>query len=1064
MKTRKRIFFALITLIILLVGAIGLVSAIFALHQHRQDTIGAFKLKVSTRTVEIGRLMPRNDRKAVLEILRSLVLSNRACVYALMKKDGKTFLYFPGREMPKGLSSAGAPARDAVSIREFRDHEGSVIFDLSRSVGEGGAVLHVGLSRQEMDLESRPVLVMIGVLCLCGLILGLVLTAVFSRRVTREVDRLTNGLRLSEEKFKKAFHQSPVWVVISSLEEGRYVEVNENFLQSMGYEREEVIGRTSLELGIWPDPDERKRVIRRIKEEGRVENVEIQFHTRGGDILSMLLSGEVIEFGGEKCLLSVSLDISERKRFEKELEYQKKSLESILLHSGLPIVTVDREHRVLSCNRYFEDLFQFKESELTGKNLDETLARTESMDEAGRYTQVALKGDPIHGTGKRYRKDGTAVDVEFFGVPIIVDHEHVGAYGIYIDIGKRTRLEEELRNSETLLQNTLEAIPDLLTVHDRDLRVVLSNWHGHEYIPPEERAGSPYCYQVYMHRDRPCEPCHAKEVFETGRPVRLEKTNPVDGITREINVYPVFDDAEKVVMVAEHIRDITEMTEARNALQKSEQKYRLLIENATDAIFIAQDGVIKFENPRAVEMTGYPAEELARIPFVNFIHPEDRDLVDERHLKRLKGERLPPRYPFTIINRSGEEISVELNAVLIEWEGRPATLNFLRDITEQKRLEAQFQQAQRMESLGTLAGGIAHDFNNLLMAMQGRASLLLMDKDSSHRDFEHLKGIEGYVESAAELTKQLLGFARGGKYEVRRTDLNELIQKQNQMFGRTRKEITMREKFQEDLWPVEVDRGQMEQVLLNLYVNAWHAMPGGGDLYVETENLILDETYVQPFSIEPGRYVKVSVTDTGVGMDEATRKRIFDPFFTTKEMGRGTGLGLASVYGIVKNHGGFINVYSEKGHGTTFTIYLPASEGEVDEEKEATRDLLRGSETILLIDDEPMILEVAGELLEQLGYRVLRAGGGKEAVGVYEKNSDRIDLVIVDMIMPNMGGGETYDTLREINPDVKVILSSGYSINGQAQEILNRGCDGFIQKPFKIKELSHKLRQVLDDE
>ena len=232
---------------------------------------------------------------------------------------------------------------------------------------------------------------------------------------------------------------------------------------------------------------------------------------------------------------------------------------------------------------------------------------------------------------------------------------------------------------------------------------------------------------------------------------------------------------------------------------------------------------------------------------------------------------------------------------------------------------------------------------------------------------------------------------------------------------------------------------------------------------METENVILDEHYVKPFSIEPGRYVKISVTDTGVGMDKATREKIFEPFFTTKEMGRGTGLGLASVYGIIKNHGGFINVYSEKGHGTTFNICLPASEKEVIEGKESVGGTLRGSETVLFVDDEDMIIEVAKEVLEQLGYKVLIARSGKEAIKIYDKDKERIDMVLLDMIMPDMSGGKTYDFLKEINPKVKVLLSSGYSINGQATEIMDRGCNGFIQKPFKMKELSQKLREVLDD-
>ena len=507
---------------------------------------------------------------------------------------------------------------------------------------------------------------------------------------------------------------------------------------------------------------------------------------------------------------------------------------------------------------------------------------------------------------------------------------------------------------------------------------------------------------------------------------------------------------------------VMEHRQAEDALRESEEKYRLLIDNATDAIFIAQDEVLKFANPKAEKMTGYSAEELVKIPFINIIHPDDKDMVLENHIKRLKGQEVPSIYSFRILSRSGEKLSVELNAVQITWKKRPAVLFFLRDITTEKRLEAQLQQAQKMEAMGTLAGGIAHDFNNLLMAIQGRTSIMLLKKDSSDPEFEHLRGIEDNVETAADLTKQLLGFARGGKYEVKPTDLNELIKKQNRMFGRTKKEITIHEKYADDLWPVAVDRGQIEQVLLNLYVNAWQAMPGGGDLFLETGNVTLDQAYVKPFSAKPGRYVNISVADSGVGMDKATRERIFEPFFTTKEMGRGTGLGLASTYGIIKNHDGFIHVYSEKGHGTTFNIYFPPSEEDVIEEKKSTVDLLRGVETILFVDDEDMIIEVAEQLLNTLGYKVLVARSGKEATEVYRENKETIDIVLLDMIMPDMGGSDSYDRMKEINPEIKVLLSSGYSIDGQATEIMERGCDGFIQKPFKMNELSKKLREILD--
>jgi len=397
------------------------------------------------------------------------------------------------------------------------------------------------------------------------------------------------------------------------------------------------------------------------------------------------------------------------------------------------------------------------------------------------------------------------------------------------------------------------------------------------------------------------------------------------------------------------------------------------------------------------------------------------------------------------------------------------TVGIFWDITRQKQAEeerrrfaAKLLHSQKMETVGTLAGGIAHDFNNLLMGVQGRISLMAAEIDDSHQFWESIKEIEELVASATGLTGQLLGFARGGKYQIKPTELNEFIDKTGEMFGRTHKEIRIRKTFAAALWAVEIDRYQMEQVLMNMFVNAWQAMPDGGDLYLKTENMHLDATEASPHAVEAGRYVKISITDTGVGMDAATRRRIFDPFFTTKEIGRGTGLGLASGYGIIKNHGGFINVYSEPGRGSTFSIYLPASDKAPLRDGIREQTIIKGSETILLVDDEEIIIDIGKIMLEKIGYQVLVANSGKAALKSMSEMGGDIDLVILDLIMPGMDGGETFDGIRDIDPAMPVLLSSGYSINGQASDIMKKGCNGFIQKPFQISEISQLIRKILD--
>jgi PAS domain S-box-containing protein len=507
-------------------------------------------------------------------------------------------------------------------------------------------------------------------------------------------------------------------------------------------------------------------------------------------------------------------------------------------------------------------------------------------------------------------------------------------------------------------------------------------------------------------------------------------------------------------------------------LREQDEKYRTIIENIEEGFFeVDLSGNFTFFNNSVCNITGYSAEELLGMNNQDYTTPDNAKKMFNIMNKVYTTAEPSDVTDIEIIRKDGTTITVELNAYLVQdQEGNPIGFRgVVRDVSqrlraamEKRKLENQLQQAQKMEAIGNLAGGIAHDFNNILMGMQGNTSLMLLNIDTGHPHYDKLRSIQKYIENGAALTKQLLGFARGGKYEVRAIDLNELIEKTARMFGRTKKEIKIHTSQLRDIWNVEVDQGQIEQVLLNIFVNAWHAMPDGGDLHLMTENVTIDDDFNKPFKVEAGKYVKISIIDTGAGMDKITQQRLFEPFFTTKEMGRGTGLGLASAYGIVKNHGGFIDVFSEPGKGATFSIYLPASEKEVMEETDAAEIVLKGDETLLLVDDEEMIIEVGEEILQALGYKVFPAVSGKEALEIYKNKKNSIDMVILDMIMPGMGGGETYDNLKQINPDIKVLLSSGYSISGQAAEILERGCDGFIQKPFKLRQLSVKIREILD--
>jgi PAS domain S-box-containing protein len=637
-----------------------------------------------------------------------------------------------------------------------------------------------------------------------------------------------------------------------------------------------------------------------------------------------------------------------------------------------------------------------------------------------------------------------------------------------IDISDRKRNEVALQESEERYRTILEDIEEGYQELDLDGNYTYAN---ESFIKILGYAKAELIGMNYrQHTDTENAVRIAQEyaqVYKTGVPLKRYEADIIrkDGVRRivEIAASLIRGPNGNPKGLRGIMRDVTD--------QKTiEEQYRTMAYSSQMGVYIIQKGIACFVNPQFPEYLGRREEEILGRNLLDFVHPDDRETVRKKAVLMLKGKMTSP-YEYRIIDRNDNIRWLMEKVSPIIYRGMRAVLGNTMDITERrqgeeekKRLEVQLLQARKMESIGTLAGGIAHDFNNLLMGIQGFTSIMLSKTDRSDPNYEKLRGIEVQVESGANLTKQLLGFARAGRYAIQPTDLNEILKKTSDMFGRTRKEITIHSHYGMNLWPVEVDKGQIEQVLLNLYVNAWQAMPGGGEIYLETRNANLDESYTKEFTIVPGKYVKISVTDTGVGMDDRTKQRIFEPFFTTKEMGRGTGLGLATVYGIVKGHRGIINVYSEKDHGTTFNIYLPASDKELlmDEEESSPQEPMHGKETLFVVDDEDTIRDVTKDLLLDLGYKVLTAGSGREAIDIYKVHKEKIQLVILDMVMPGMGGRETFDILKSVDPHIKVVLSSGYSLNGMAMEILDHGCQSFIQKPFNMVTLSQKIREVLD--
>ncbi|UCF00532.1 MAG: PAS domain S-box protein [Deltaproteobacteria bacterium] len=527
---------------------------------------------------------------------------------------------------------------------------------------------------------------------------------------------------------------------------------------------------------------------------------------------------------------------------------------------------------------------------------------------------------------------------------------------------------------------------------------------------------------------------------------------------------------EEVQQYSEQLEiNVAGLKKTEKALRESEERYRTVLEANPDPVVVYDmEGKVIYLNPAFTDTFGWTIEERLGKKMDVFVPeeswPETKIMID----KALTGESFSG-FETCRYTKEGNTIPVSISAA-VYWDrddNPVGSVVSLRDISEQKQLQAQLQHAQKLEAVGTLAGGIAHEFNNLLQAVQGYAELLLLRRKKEEPTYRELEAIVRAAKRGGELSQQLLTFSRKVESKLRPVDLNFEVDRAIQLLSRTvRKMIEIEFHSEKELKPVNADPAQIEQLVVNLALNARDAMPDGGKVTIGTENVFLDKEYCRrQAGVEPGEYVLLTFSDTGHGMDKETRMRMFEPFFTTKGLGEGTGIGLAIVYGIVKNHGGQITCSSEPEAGTIFKIYLPAIEHKVQFEKQPEPELLEGgTETILLVDDEEFILDLGKQIFARCGYTVLTALDGETALEFYRKEQGNIDLVILDLVMPGMSGRECLEGLRNINPRAKVVIASGYSDTGPMKEAIEAGAKSFISKPYEMKQLLQVAREVLDED
>lgn len=757
--------------------------------------------------------------------------------------------------------------------------------------------------------------------------------------------QLGKSLQQREEPFFKLFYASSNPMAITTSKEGRIIDLNEAYARFTGYKREELIGQTTIENGIWANPEQRDKVVRRLQEKGKVHNLEAGVHTKTGDMRTILFSIDTVILNGETYLLSMATDITDRKNEEKKLRESEEKYR-MLVEQSLQGLAIMQDSRFVFSNNKF--------TEISGYSVEELLSLSPSEMSA------------------------------------------------------------------------------MLHVDDRELILERSR---------NRMAGNPV-------------------------PPRYEcRGIKKDGTELWLEIYSSLINYNGKPAQQSAFMDVTERKKAAENLQRASDWQKAIFEGSRDAILISDINARFVDaNTAACKLTGYSKEELLRMQASDLQEEADLAELQALHNRILAGEDVQGEA--AVYTKDDRKVDVEFSHLRVIISGIAYVHTIARDITNRKRLEAQFLQAQKMEAVGVLAGGVAHDFNNLLTVINGCSEIMLSElaqDDHKRKDIEHILQAG---QRAASLTSQLLAFSRKQILYPRILNLNNAVTDMSSMIRRLISEdIEFLVLTQPDLGLVTADPGQIQQIVMNLVVNARDAMPQGGKLTIKTGNVDIKKDHFQGNPVvTAGPYVTLAISDNGIGMDAATQARMFEPFFTTKSQGKGTGLGLSTVYGIVKQSNGFIWVNSEPGKGATFTIFFARCQGEIPKpvENSASERRLLGSETVLVVEDDAQVRALACRILRERGYSVIEAVNGMEALRIAAEFAGDIHLVLTDIVMPGINGRATVSRLEAARPGIKVLYVSGYADNAIVhQEILDSNT-ALLQKPFTVESLANKVREVIN--
>ena len=898
------------------------------------------------------------------------------------------------------------------------------------------------------------------------------------RDITKQ-KQAEEAFKESEERYKNFIEKSFAGVYV--VQDSRFVFLNEKAASYAGYKPDELVGKQADSIIHPEDLVIIKEKTKKMLHGEDSSPYEFRIVTKDGQIRWIMETVTSIQYDGRKAILGNSMDVTEHKLVDEALQAHQELEKSIFLSVPHGLFGVE-QRRIFFANDAMEEVFGWKREELIGKSTRILFRNDAEWEEYGAMLYSRLKKMPVatfESSVLFVRKDGKEIlcrnSVSRFGEELGETNKIVATFE---DITDRRRAEEALQESELKYRSLIEASSDAIFCVDEKGEYKFTNQLFASTFgkTPDYFIGKTF-WDVYPKEHADYRYKATTRVFQTGESESLEVEVPLPGETQYFyaTANPIKDATGKVILNLTHATNITERKKAEHDLRVSEINLRMILDSVYDAIFIyTKEGKIIDVNRRMLEMYGVSREEVCSMSIEEDFSTPDNPLGELPGIWEsvINGAEVlfewKARRP-----HDSSSFNVEVFLRKINLNNDDFILAAVRDITECKqaeaekaKLESQLQQLQKMESVGRLAGGVAHDFNNMLGLIIGYVEMAMDKVEAGHPLLNDLLEIKNAAERSANLTHQLLAFARKQTITPKVLDLNGTVEGMLKMLRRLiGEDIHLAWLPGVNLWPIKVDSSQIDQILANLCVNARDAIAGVGKLTIETGNITLDEDYcIDHEGCVPGEYVLLAMSDNGCGMDKEILCNLFEPFFTTKGVGKGTGLGLATIYGIVKQNNGFINVYSEPNQGTTFRIYLPRHIGKAEQARTEVRQesVMRGHETVLVVEDEPALLELSKLMLETQGYRVLAAGTTDEAMRLAKEHAGEIHLLMTDVVMPEMNGPDLAQRLLSLYPDLKCMFTSGYTADVITHHgVLDEGVY-FIQKPFSRKDLAAKVRTVLD--